>query len=205
LSQCFASIGIVPMPEEDPEIQARINRWAEQYFENYEYNLAIFETELLPLIGMMSIEFNRLEGDFKYLLILLRDDLPLPLARKTALKIKNFKQLLSEVEEWFPKKITDPAIVEQFQAIAAEVEELAKERNLMIHSVWIASSDPDKPFVRLKEDETDPEVYFDVPTVEKLVERLTEFRNRAYDFFCDEIPGFARLPATLHDSKPPGA
>jgi hypothetical protein len=75
----------------------------------------------------------------------------------------------------------------------------------MIHSVWHPISDPEIPFVRIKEDEKEPEVDFDVPTIKKLVDRMIEFRTRAYDFFCNQIPGFAELPATLYDSKPLGS
>jgi hypothetical protein len=160
--------------------------------------------ELLPLLGLMSIEFNLMEGDFKYLLILLREDLPLPKARKAALAFRKFSALLREVEKRFPKKFSDPTIIGEFKAIAREADELRVERNRMLHSVWLTTSDPEKPFVRLKEDEREPEIDFDVPTVEKLVDRMTKPRRRAYDCFCENVPGFRELPALLHDSKPLG-
>ena len=192
------------MPNEDPEIQARIDRVLEQVFAAAEKNREKFDLELLPLLGLLCVQFNFIEGDFKYLLIVLRDDLPLLEARMVALKIKWFRQLLGEVEERFPTKFSDPTIVEEFEAIVQEADLLREERNLMIHSVWHTTSDPDKPFVRIKEDEKDAEVDFDVPTVEKLVDRMIEFHNRAFDFFCNKVPGYDNLPARLYDSKPPG-
>ena len=79
------------------------------------------------------------------------------------------------------------------------------ERNLMMHSIWLPTSDPEKPLVRVKEDERDPEIYFDVPKVEKLVDRMIDCRNRAYDFFDETFPGYGVLPAKLYDSKRPGS
>jgi hypothetical protein len=192
------------MLDEDPEIITLTDRILTQVFAMAEANKAKLRDELLPLLGLMSIEFNLMEGDFKYLLIILRDDLPLSEARKAALAFRNVSALLREVEKRFPKKFSDPVIIGEFEAIAKEADELRIERNLMIHSVWYETSDPEKPFVRIKEDEKDSEVDFDVPTVEKLVDRMNKFRNRAYDFFCENVPGFSELPATLHDSKPPG-
>ena len=189
------------MSDEDPEIVALTDRVLTQVFAMAEANTAKLRDELLPLLGLLSIEFNKMEGDFKYLLILLRDDLPLPEARKDALAYRNFSRLLAEVEKLLPEKFSDPAIIEEFATIAKEADELRVERNLMIHSVWHATSDPEMPFVRIKEDEKDPEVDFDVPAVEKLVDRMNKFRNRAYGFFCKNVPGFSELPATLHDSK----
>jgi hypothetical protein len=154
----------------------------------------------------MSVEFNRLERDFKYLLIaLFRDDLPLSDALKLALKFKSFADVLCEVRKRFSSKVSDPAFTRKFEKIMDEADALREERNLMLHSIWLATSDPEKPFVRVKEDERDPEIYFDVPTVENLVDRMIECRNRAYDFFCETIAGYAELPATLYDSKRPGS
>jgi hypothetical protein len=33
-----------------------------------------------------------------------------------------------------------------------------------------------------------------------LVDRTTDCRDRAYEFFCDKIPGYPELPARLYDS-----
>jgi hypothetical protein len=71
---------------------------------------------------------------------------------------------------------------------------------LMLHSVWLTTSDPEMPFVRVKEDEDEPEIDFDVKTVEKLVDRLGACCNRAYTFFCDNVPGYGDLPPKLYDS-----
>ena len=65
------------MFDEDPEIIALTDRILTQVFAMAEANKAKLKDELLPLLGLMSIEFNLMEGDFKYLLIILRDDLPL--------------------------------------------------------------------------------------------------------------------------------
>jgi len=151
------------MSDEDPEIQARINRLLDQVFATIETNKAKLRNELLPLLGLMSVEFNRMEGDFKCLLILLLNEPSLPQARKVALEFKSFDKLLKKVKKLFPAKFSDPAIVKEFREIAKEANALRKERNLMIHSVWHPISDPEIPFVRIKEDEKEPEVDFDVP------------------------------------------
>jgi hypothetical protein len=149
----------------------------------------------------MSVEFNVLERDFKYLLMLLRDDLPLGEAQKTALKIKTFADLLKEVEQRFDLKFSDPSLIQEFSEIVHEADDLRKERNLMLHSVWLTTSDPEKPFVRVKEDEDEPEIDFDVPTVEKLVDRMIACKTRAYDLFCDKLPGYPEIVPRLFDSK----
>jgi hypothetical protein len=130
------------MLDEDPEIITLTDRILTQVFAMAEANKAKLRDELLPLLGLMSIEFNLMEGDFKYLLIILRDDLPLSEARKAALAFRNVSALLREVEKRFPKKFSDPVIIGEFEAIAKEADELRIERNLMIHSVWYETSDP---------------------------------------------------------------
>ncbi len=188
------------MSNEDPEIQARIDRVFEQVFATAEKNRETFDLELLRLLGLLCVQFNFIEGDFKYLLVVL----PLLEARKVALKFKRFYDLLEEVKKRFPTRFPDPAIVKEFEEIVQEADRLREERNSMIHSVWYPTSDQERPFVRIKEDEEEPEVDFDVPTVDKLVDGMIEFRNRAFDFFCDNVPGYDNLPARLYDSMPPG-
>ena len=73
----------------------------------------------------------------RLILMLLRDDLSLRKAQKVA-----------------------------FGPIFQEADALRKERNLMLHSVWFPTSNQEKTFVRVKEDERDPEIDFDVATVE---------------------------------------
>jgi hypothetical protein len=192
------------MSAEDPEIEALTNRVLAQVFATAEANQEKFDLELLRLLGLLCVQFNFIEADFKYLLIVLReDDLPLREARKFALKVKWFSQLLDEVKKRFPKKFPDPAIVKEFKEIVQEADRLREERNLMLHSVWHTTSDAKRPFVRIKEDADDPEVDFDIPTVEKLVDRMIELRDHAFDFFCNNVPGYDNLLARLHDSKPP--
>jgi hypothetical protein len=195
---------MMPVMSEE-ETQARIDRFPGQIFETVEANERTLDVELLRLLGLMSLEFNKLERDFKYLLILLRDDLSLTDARKFALKFKNFSELLCEVRKRFSRKFSDPKITEKFETIMVEADALREERNLMLHSIWLPTSDPEKSLVRVKEDERDPEIYFDVPKVEKLVDRMIDCRNRAYDFFCETISRYAELPATLYDSKRRGS
>src|SRR5258708_3015987 len=91
------------MSDEDPEIQARINRLLDQVFATIETNKAKLRNELLPLLGLMSVEFNRMEGDFKYLLILLLNEPSLPQARKVALESKSFDKLLKRLRSSFPR------------------------------------------------------------------------------------------------------
>ena len=83
----------------EDEIQARIDRVLDQIFDTVEANKRMLDDKLLRLIGLMSVQFNILERDFKYLLICLRDDLPVTDARKTAFKFKNFSELLCEVRK----------------------------------------------------------------------------------------------------------
>jgi|HubBroStandDraft_6_1064221.scaffolds.fasta_scaffold1574124_1 hypothetical protein len=61
----------------EDEIQARIDLVLGQIFETVEANKQVLDVKLLRLLGLMSVEFNILERDFKYLLILLLDDIPL--------------------------------------------------------------------------------------------------------------------------------
>ena len=189
----------------EDEIQARIDLVLGQIFETVEANKQVLDVKLLRLLGLMSVEFNILERDFKYLLILLLDDIPLSEARKSALSHKKFADVLREVRKRFKTKVSETGLVREFERIDHEADALRIERNLMLHSIWIATSDSENPFVRMKEDERDPEMYFDVRTVENLVDRMIECRNRAYDFFCKTISGYVELPATLYDSKWPGS
>jgi hypothetical protein len=62
----------------------------------------------------------------------------------------------------------------------------------MLHSVWLTTSDPEKPFVRVKEDEDEPEIDFDVPTMEKLVDRMVGCKTRAYNFFLRQASWLSR-------------
>jgi hypothetical protein len=96
------------MSDEDPEIQARINRLLDQVFATIETNKAKLRNELLPLLGLMSVEFNRMEGDFKYLLILLLNEPSLPQARKVALEFKSFDKLLKRLRSSFPRNFPIP-------------------------------------------------------------------------------------------------
>jgi hypothetical protein len=189
----------------EDEIQARIDLVLGQIFETVEANKQVLDVKLLRLLGLMSVEFNILERDFKYLLILLLDDIPLSDARKSALSHKKFADVLREVRKRFKTKVSETGLLREFERIDHEADALRIERNLMLHSIWIATSDFENPFVRMKEDERDPEMYFDVRTVEKLVDRMIECRNRAYNFFCKTISGYTELPATLYDSKWPGS
>lgn len=189
---------------EDPEIQAMIDRVLGQIFDTVEANKRTLDVKLFRLLGLMSVEFNILERDFKYLLILLRDDLPLSDARKFALRVNRFVEVLREVRDRFSTKVSDPTLIGEFEKIIHEAYALRNQRKLMLHSIWLPTSDREKPFVRFKEDERDPEIDFDVQTVERLVDRMINFRNRAYGFFCKTIPGYSELPSTLYDSKLPG-
>ena len=189
------------MADEDPEIRAQIDRLWARVLATLQANKLQFDDQLLRLLGLMFVEFNALERDFKYLLMLLRDDLPLGEAQKTALKIKTFAELLKEVKPRFHQKFSDPSLIEEFTEIVHEADDLRKERNLMLHSVWHTTSDPEKPFVRVKEDEDEPELDFDFPTVKKLVDRMIGCKTRAYNFFCDKLPGYPEIVPRLYDSK----
>jgi hypothetical protein len=56
-----------------------------------------------------------------------------------------------------------------------------------------------------EEDEREPEIDFDVASVEQLVNRMIACNRRTYAFFCDEIPGYRELPSRLFDSVNPGS
>jgi len=109
--------------------------------------------------------------------------LPLREAYRNALKVKHFKDLLNEIQKTFSTKFSGASFETEFREIMGETECLRVQRNLMLHSVWLATSDPEKPFVRVKEDEKETEIDFDVETVEKLVDRMGECCNRALRFF----------------------
>jgi hypothetical protein len=122
------------MSAEDPEIEALTNRVLAQVFATAEANQEKFDLELLRLLGLLCVQFNFIEADFKYLLIVLReDDLPLREARKFALKVKWFSQLLDEVKKRFPKKFPDPAIVKEFKEIVQEADRLPVPRQKTVH------------------------------------------------------------------------
>jgi hypothetical protein len=104
------------MEGDDPETQARINRILLQMLDRVEENRRILDIELLRLLGLMSIEFNILERDFKYLLIVLHD-LPLREARRRTLKLKIFAQVLCEIRKRLSTKISDSALSQQFEQI----------------------------------------------------------------------------------------
>jgi len=192
------------MPDESPEVQAQIDRLFEGVFQTLEANEKKYDDELLRLLGKLCVRFNRLERDLKYLLTVLRDDLPLPEAYNNSLKIKSLYSLLEEIQKAFSAKFSGASFDAGFQEIMREADYLRIQRNLMLHSVWLATTDPEKPFVRVKEDEKDQEVDFDVKTVEELVDRMGECGNRAYTFFVDNVPDYEDLPPKLFDLGPFG-
>jgi hypothetical protein len=192
------------MPDESPEVQAQIDRLFEAVFQTLEANEKKFDDALLRLIGKLCVRFNRLERDLKYLLTVLRDDLPLREAYKSALKVQSFYALLKQIQETFSAKFSGASFDSGFQEIMKEAEYLRVQRNLMLHSVWLATTDPEKPFVRVKEDEQEPEIDFDIKTVEELVDRMGECCNRAYAFLVDNVPGYGELPSKLFDLGPFG-
>ena len=59
---------------------------------------------------------------------------------------------------------------------------------VQLHSIWLPTSDPEQPFVRVKEDECDPEIDFDVQTVEKLVDRMTQCGIEPTTFSVKQLP-----------------
>jgi hypothetical protein len=187
--------------ENDPEIQARISQVVDHIYEVTRSNEKQFDDQLLRLIGKMSVTFNTLEQDFRYLLILLRDDLPLHEAREKALKIKHVETLLKNARSCFLAKISDPDLQKEFGAIYDEADAVRKQRNLMLHSVWLSSSNSEKPFIRVKEDDKDAVVDFDVPTVERIIKRAAKCSSRAFFFFRDNVAGYLELPAKLHDMQ----
>jgi len=67
----------------------------------------------------------------------------------------------------------------------------------MMHSVWRATSDPEKPFVREKHDEDQSELDFDLQAVQSLVARLHECRMRMWKFFNKLISRNAELEEEL--------
>jgi hypothetical protein len=82
--------------------------------------------KILRLIGLMSVQFNILERDFKYLLICLRDDLPVTDARKTAFKFKNFSELLCEAR----KRLSSRALTGKYEEIIDEADDLRQTAQL---------------------------------------------------------------------------
>jgi hypothetical protein len=154
-------------------------------------------TELLRLIGKMSVRFNILEQNFKYCLILLRKDQPLRVAQKKVLAITNVKTLFKKVCYHFIAKTSDQALREEFKKIFDEANAIRIERNLMLHSIWLWTVNAEKPFLRMKEDEADAEIDFDVPTVQRIIERAEACSSQAYKFFCNNVVGYREIESKL--------
>jgi hypothetical protein len=187
-----------PPVDETPEIEPWVLEKLESILERQQEHERLFDEKLLGLIGLMCVRFNLLERDFKFSLsILRRDHLPLRRAYAEVLKIQRFKSLLEEVRKIFSARFSDPIALGEFEQLIQEADDLRRERNLMLHSVWRSTSDPEKPFVREKHDEDQTEVDFDIPTVQRLVNRLGECRKRTWKFFNEQIPGYASLEEEL--------
>lgn len=187
-----------PPVDETPEIEPWVLEKLESILERQQEHERLFDEQLLRLIGLMCVRFNLLERDFKFLLsILRRDQLPLRRAYAEALKIQRFKPLLEKVRKIFSARFSDPMVLQEFAQLIQQADDLRDERNLMLHSVWRSTSDPEKPFVREKHDEDETEADFDLPTVQRLVDRLGECRKRAWQFFNKQIPGYAKLEEEL--------
>jgi hypothetical protein len=187
--------------EDDPEIQVHTFRIINEIIDDTRANEEKFDDHLLRSIGKMSVKFNTLERDFKCLLILLLDDSTSRETRKKVMKMKGTKQLLNDVCCHFRSEFPDPALQKEFGEIYDEANAVREQRNLMLHSVWLSSSNSEKPFIRVKDDETEPEVYFDIPKVESIIARAEECSSRALSFFCDKVPGYLELLATMSDAQ----
>jgi hypothetical protein len=184
--------------DETPKIEPRVSEILESILERQQDHERLFDEQLLRLIGLLCVRFNLLERDLKFSLsILRRDELPLRRAYAEVLKIQRFKPLLDEVKKLFRTKFSDPMVIEEFERLIQDADDLREQRNLMLHSVWRSTSEPEKPFVREKHDEHETEVDFDIPTVQRLVDRLGECRKRTWKFFNEQIPGYAGLEEEL--------
>lgn len=117
------------MPDDTPEVQAQINQLSERVFRTLEANEKKFDDELLRLLGKLCVRFNKLEQDLKYLLTVLRDDLPLRQAYRNALKIRRPQFLLQEIQKAFSAKFSGASFEAEFQEILGEAEYLRGQRN----------------------------------------------------------------------------
>src|SRR5215472_15831391 len=133
------------MPEETPEIQAEIKQRWERIHQTLEANEKKFDDELLRLLGLLCVRFNKLEQYLKYLLTVLRDDLPLRQAYRNALEIKSPYILLGKIREAFSARFSGAMFEAGFLEIMQEADYLPDQRNLMLHSVWLTTSDPEAP------------------------------------------------------------
>jgi hypothetical protein len=184
--------------DENPEIEPWVLEKFEPIRERLEQNERLFNEKFLSLIGLMSVRFNLLERDLKIsLAILRRDQATLRRAYHDALKNQRLQPLIEKIKGVFEAKISEPAARKAFSEILQEADALRKERNLILHSVWRPTSDPEKPFVREKHDEHEKEVDFDLRTVQRLADDVNECRKRMWKFFNEQIPDYAELEEEL--------
>jgi hypothetical protein len=71
----------------------------------------------------------------------------------------------------------------------------------MLHSLWVPSSDPEEPLVRIKEDDREAEQSMTIEEVERLVAEVGKCIDSLYEFLHDTIRDFDSLPARLCDSE----
>jgi hypothetical protein len=74
-------------------------------------------------------------------------------------------------------------------------------RNVLMHSTWFVSTDPDKPFVRFKPDARQPEEDLNTKMLSDFVDRLKECSRRAYNFFRENLQGYDLLWEELCDTE----
>jgi len=184
--------------EIDPETQAEIDFLLERAFETQAENRVRFDGEVLQLLGKLVVEYNSLESDWKHAFaVLFREGSdPRPAARK-AFRMRSFKDVFCKTSKLMWKK--HRSLFPAYRKIVLDANRIRIRRNVMIHSTWFVSTDPDKPFVRFKPDARESEEELDTKTLSDFVGRLKECSLQAYNFFRENLDGYDRLWAELYD------
>jgi hypothetical protein len=131
--------------KEEGKIFATIKRLLDEDEERRNRNKELFEKELLPFLGRISVDFNQIETDLKVFLILLtRNILGFKPATAEALEMRNAQVRLDKVWKHFKRLHLDPAranptLVTEFWEIKQKINALRMERNQVLHSVWFVT------------------------------------------------------------------
>jgi hypothetical protein len=93
------------------------------------------------------------------------------------------------------------SIFPKYRKIVLDANWMRVRRNVLMHSTWFVSTDPDKPFVRFKPDARQPEEDLNTKMLSDFVDRLKESSRRAYNFFRENLQGYDLLWEELCDTE----
>lgn len=141
--------------------------------------------ESLPLIGLVVMYFNSLEKSLDSFICEIISDrsdaFGLIVIQKLtyAAKVDLFKRF----SEDFHSCLSTPV---NFNELVADLTEVGKLRNLVVHADWISTDEEGYTFVRLKTSSNgmfQEYVQFSVESLGKLIERLIEANHRLSDYW----------------------